>query len=89
MPAKSLFIADKPEEKEVTRREIEQAGLNINYIDGRRFLGGYFGTMEELEEWVYTKVESWAYGIRTLDKIANQYPQLENSNLGMSLQIEW
>ena len=45
--------------------------------------------MEELEEWVYTKVESWAYGIRTLDKIANQYPQLENSNLGMSLQIEW
>ena len=45
--------------------------------------------MEELEEWLHTKVEAWAHGIRTLDKIAKQYPQLENSNLGMSLQIEW
>ena len=34
--AKSLFIADTPEEKEAANREFERAGLNLNYVDGRR-----------------------------------------------------
>ena len=34
-PPKSLFIVDNPEEEEVARQEFEQAGLNINYVDGR------------------------------------------------------
>ena len=31
-PAKSLFIADEPEEKKAEKRGFERAGLNINYI---------------------------------------------------------
>ena len=42
-PAKSIFIADNPEEKEATKREFEQEGLNINYAYGSRYLGGLFG----------------------------------------------
>ena len=34
--ANSLFIADTPEEKEAANREFERAGLNLNYVDGRR-----------------------------------------------------
>ena len=32
-PTKSLFIPEKPDEKEATKREFERAGLNINYVD--------------------------------------------------------
>ena len=35
-PANYLFIADNPEEKEVPKSKFEQAGLNLNYIDGGR-----------------------------------------------------
>ena len=68
--AKSLFIANNPEEKEVAERKVEQVGLNLNYIDGSQYLGSYLGPREELEEWVWPNVESREYGVRTLAKIA-------------------
>ena len=43
-PSKSLFIADNPEEKEAENMQFEQAGLNINYVDGSRYLGAFMGT---------------------------------------------
>ena len=88
-PAKWLFIADKPEEEDMTRQEFEWAGLNISYVDGSRYLGAFLRPREELDEWVRTKVGAWAHGVRTLDKIAKQYPQLAYYGLGMSLQLEW
>ena len=33
-PAKLLYIAEKPEDKETVRQKFERAGLNINYVDG-------------------------------------------------------
>ena len=42
-PAKSTFIADNPEEKEAAKMELEQTGLNLNYVDGGCYLGAYFG----------------------------------------------
>ena len=38
-------------------------------------MGGYLGHRGELEEWVQPKVEAWAYGVRTLARIAKCYPQ--------------
>ena len=46
--AKSLFIADNPEEKEVARLEFNQAGLHLNYVDGSIYLKSCLGPMEEL-----------------------------------------
>ena len=31
---------------------------------------GYLGPREELEAWLQPKVEAWAHGVHTLDKIA-------------------
>ena len=42
-PAKSLFIADNPEEKESTKREFERVGLNLNSVYGGRYLEAYLG----------------------------------------------
>ena len=35
------------------------------------------------------KVETWAHGVRTLDKIAKRYPQSEYSGLGIFIQLKW
>ena len=86
---KSLFIADNSEEKEAAKREFEWVGLNINYVYGCCYLGAYLGTREELEELVRPKVDSWVHGVLILNKIANRYPQLAYSGLGVLLQIEW
>ena len=72
--ARSLFIPDNPEEKETTKREFEQAGLNINYVDGGHYLGDYLGPREELEEWLRPKVDVWAHEVRILAQIAKRYP---------------
>ena len=45
------------------------------------------GPREDLDEWLRPKVEAWAHRVRTLAKIAKQYPQLEYAGLGMSLQL--
>ena len=87
--AKSLFIAENPEEEEVARQEFERSDLNLNNLDGSRYLGAFLGTTDEIEEWVWPKAESWAHRVRTLAKISNQYTQLAYAGLGMSLQIEW
>ena len=38
-PAKLLFIADNPEDKEAAQREFEWSGLNLNYVGGSRYVG--------------------------------------------------
>ena len=53
-------------------REFERAGLNLNYVGGRQYLGAYLGPMEQLDTWVRPKVEAWPHGVRTLAKIAKQ-----------------
>ena len=50
------------------------AGLNINDVDGSRYLGDFLDPREELEEWVRAKVEAWAHGVRTIAKISKRYP---------------
>ena len=85
--AKLLFIGDNPEDKEAVRRNFEQAGSNINYVDGSRYLRANLGPREELEEWVQPKVEAWDHGVRTIAKIANQYPQSAYAGLGVSIKL--
>ena len=72
----------------MVRWEFKQAGLNINYVDGIRYLGSYLGPKEELEAWVQPKVEAWSHGVRTLAKTSKRYTQSVYAGLGMSLQIE-
>ena len=87
-PSKSLFIVNNPEEEETARREFNWAGLNLNHVDGSRYLEVYLGPKEELEAWVQPKVEAWARRGRILDKIAKRYPQVAFSGLRVSFQLE-
>ena len=87
-PAKSHFIANNYEDKEVARQEFKKAGLYINCVDGIRYMGPYLGPREEKEAWVRPKVEAWTHRVRTLAKISKQCPQLAYDGLGILLHIK-
>ena len=88
-PARSISIADNPEDKEARNREFDQARLHLNCLDVSRYLGAFMEPREEMEEWMRPKVEAWAHGVRTLGQIAKRYPQLAYAELGMFIQLEW
>ena len=83
------FYCRHPEEKEAANREFERAGLNTNYVDGGCYLGVHLGPREELDEWVWPKVEVWYHEVRTPAKIAKRYLQSTYTGLGMLINIEW
>ena len=37
-------------------------------------MGAYFGTREELKEWVRPKVEAWAHRVFTQTNLSKWYP---------------
>ena len=69
-PAKSLFIADTPEQEAAAKKEFAKEGLVLNFVSGSRYLGAYLGPQAELEAWVKPQVEEWAHGVKVLAKIA-------------------
>ena len=81
--SQAAFIANNLEDKEAEKREFEREGLNLNYVDGSKYLGDYLGPRAELEAWVWPKMEAWAHEFRILVKIAKWYTQLAYARLGM------
>ena len=88
-PAKSLFIADSPEQEESSKREFAAEGMELNFIGGSQYLWVYLGPWEELEAWVKSQVEAWSHGVRVLGKISKRHPQSAYDGLGMPLQLDW
>ena len=56
-PAKSLFIVDLPDQKEVAKRKFKAEGLHLNFVGGSRYMGGYLGPRKELDALVQPQVE--------------------------------
>ena len=83
-----LLISDNSEDEDAVRREFKRASLYLKYVDGSRYPGAYLGPREELEAWVWPKVEAWSHTVRTLAKKSKQYPQLVYAIFGMLLQLE-
>ena len=56
---------------------------------GKRYVGGFIGSDDELSEWISPKVEDWAFAIERLAGAAAKYPQTAYNGLVRSLQCEW
>ena len=56
---------------------------------GKRYVGGFIGSDDELSEWISPKVEDWAFAIKRLAGAAAKYPQTAYNGLVRSLQCEW
>ncbi len=73
-PAKSYHICSKKEEAEA-RAAFEEAGIEVNFCWGKRFVGGFVGSEAMLECWLDpVVVKKWMTGIETLARIAVRFP---------------
>ena len=88
-PEKGFYIC-KEEDEPVARRDFEREGFyNINFVRGRRYLGGFLGSREARDGWIKSKVEEWASAIGVLAKVARKYPQSAYAGYTFCLQNEW
>jgi len=63
--------------------------FQVNVVTGHRLLGGFIGSVDEMQKWIYKKVTDWATSIDCLSKAAVYEPYLVNVSLTRSLQNEW
>ncbi len=73
-PAKLYHIYPKEEEAEA-RAAFEEAGIEVNFCQGKRYAGGFVGSEAMLERWLDPMVKKWVTGIETLARIAVKFPQ--------------
>ena len=63
-PSKSYHI--RPKEQEVAAREaFEEAGIEVNFCRGKRYVGGFVGSEAMLERWLDPKVRNGWQGLRS------------------------
>ena len=64
-------------------------GLGIKVVSNHRFLGGYMGDCQGMEEFVGSKVQTWLRCIQRLSWAAESQPQAALAALSRSVQFEW
>ena len=75
-------------EEEEAQEALDAKGVKLRFKRLHRYLGGFYGGRDNMEEWLLTKVVEWAETIETLGVFAVRYPQTAYSGLAMSLQAE-
>jgi hypothetical protein len=61
-------------------------GRGPRSVGGSRYVGGFLGTEAALSEWLEPQVAQWVWGVKSLAKVARQYPQTAYTGLAKSLQ---
>ena len=90
IPANPHYIC-KAEDEDAARQACESFGLDINYLRGQRYLGGFIGSAEKKEEWLVGMVDKWASAVVTLSTVtvAERYPQTAYIDFTFCMQNEW
>jgi hypothetical protein len=81
-------ICPKEEEAEA-RVAFEEAGIEVDFCQGKRYVGGFVGSEAMLERWLDPMVKKWVTRIETLARIAVRFPQTAYAGLVSSLQAKW
>jgi hypothetical protein len=79
-PTKSYHICPKEEEAEA-RAAFEEAGIEVNFCQGKHYVGGFVRLEAMLECWLDPMVKKWVTGIETLVHIAVRFPQTAYAGL--------
>jgi len=72
-PGKSYYIC-KADDEDAARQAFDSFGLDINYLRGQCYLGGFIGSDEKKGEWLVWMVDKWAAAVVTLSTVAERYP---------------
>ncbi len=86
-PGKSYYIC-KAKDEDVACQAFESFGLEINYLRGQCYLGGFIGSAKKKEMWLAELVEKWVVAVQTLSIVAERYPQTVYAGLTFCLQNE-
>jgi len=58
-------------------------------VTGSKYVGGYVGSEQDLDEWLSEKVMKWVNSVNCLASAAEQFPHSAHTVLTKSLQHEW
>jgi hypothetical protein len=87
-PDKSYHVCR--EEDETTAWEaFATLELDMNFVRGRRYLGGFIGSAATKGEWLGDMVATWTAAVETLAVNAEKHPQTAYAGFAFSLQKEW
>jgi hypothetical protein len=87
-PGKSHYIC-KVEDEPIAWQAFESLGLEINYLRGQRYLGGFIGSAQRKEEWLGELVGKWVGAVKVLRAVAVRYPQTAYAGFTFCLQNKW
>ena len=62
---------------------------SIKIVTGSKYVGGYVGSEQDLDEWLSEKVVKWVNSVNCLASAAEQFPHSAHTVLTKSLQHEW
>ena len=85
-PSKSIVVCRAADE-DTFRHDLDE--FSFSFCRGSRYVGGFVGDDNTLQEWLTPKLENWRHGVRVLARIARRYPQSAFAGLRLSLQNEW
>ena len=63
--------------------------FKINLVTGRKFLGGFIGSADDVAEWFEQKVEGWVKSVIKISNAASTNPHTAYTAFTKSLQCEW
>ena len=87
-PCKLYYICNA-EEEVVARQAFERFGLEINYLRGQRYLGGFIISTKTKELWLAELASKWVAAVQTLSVVVEQYPQRAYTGFTFCLQNKW
>ena len=61
----------------------------MNIVTSHRFLGGFIGNENDVNDWISKKVDVWVKSVEKLSAVAQQEPQSAYIAFTKSLQCEW
>ncbi|CAN0104916.1 unnamed protein product, partial [Heterosigma akashiwo] len=85
-PSKSIVIV-KGGKLEEARAAF--AGLDMEFVEASRFLGGFLGKEDAVRHLLEEKVRKWVEAVKNLAEAAEVYPQDVYVCFIKSLQCEW
>ena len=66
-----------------------EAGLQLKWSRGQRYVGGFVGSMAMRDRWLDPMVKQWVAGVEKLAQVATEFPQSAYFGLTQCLQAEW
>ena len=70
-----LFYVRKGKDEGIVKATFAARRLNVQFVRGHTYLGGFIGSGEPKKAWIEAKIATWVAAVGSLAKVAVNYPQ--------------